>query len=148
MKSSLFFCFFLFWATQVSAQRVGIGAQFGEPTGLTVRVNNNHGANLDILGAWNFGEYFFLNIHGLWERRVFDIPQFHYFYGPGLFVGSRGLRNHEVDNMTFGISGSVGLNLYLGPIELFGQLTPRFSVFPSTAGEMGGGIGGRYYFKR
>lgn len=148
MKSILFFCFFLFLATQVSAQRVGIGAQFGEPTGLTVRVNNNHGANLDILGAWNFGEYFFLNIHGLWERRVFDIPQFHYFYGPGLFVGSHGLRNHEVDNMTFGISGSVGLNLYLGPVELFGQLTPRFSVFPSTTGEMGGGIGGRFYFRR
>lgn len=119
----------------------------GTPTALTIRVNNRQGANLDFLGAWNFKKYYFINIHGLWERRVFDIPQFHYYYGPGLFVGNNSAGYASGDGLFLGISGNFGLNLYIGRIELFGQLTPRFSVFPSTDGEWGGGIGGRYYLK-
>ena len=139
----------LLFTQKLNAQSVGIGAQFGEPTGLTLRINNaGNGANLDLLGAWNFNQYFFLNVHGLWERRVFDIPQFHYFYGPGLFVGAYNRKRDVEDDVYFGISGNFGLNLYLGPVEFFAQITPRFSVFPGTYGDFGGGIGGRFYFTK
>ncbi len=137
----------LFIAVRSHAQQFGIGAQFGEPTGLSLRINNAGNMNLDMLAAWNFDNYFFFNLHGLWERPVVsDLPKFHYFYGPGAFVVLRDYKRDYDEEISLGISGTLGLNLYLGRFEIFGQLTPRLTLVKSTNGDIGGGIGGRFYF--
>jgi hypothetical protein len=138
--------FFSLRCIQASGQKIGIGAQFGEPTGLTVRVNSAGNINLDMLAAWNFDNYFFFNLHGVWEKRVInDFPKFHYFYGPGAFVVLRNRGHNYTDEASLGISGTIGLNVYLGRVEVFGQVTPRLTLVKSTDGYIGGGIGGRFY---
>ena len=145
----LFSIIFLSLSTgKLIAQQVGIGAQFGEPTGLTVRINNAGGVNLDMLAAWYFDQYFFFNVHGLWERRLIkDLPKLNYFYGPGAFIvlHDRYRDRYNDQEVSLGISGSIGLNVYLGRVEIFGQLTPRLALVRSTYGNIGGGIGGRFY---
>jgi len=150
-KSTVILTFVLVaaFATTGLSQRLGVGAQFGEPTGLTLRINNAGKLNLDMLASWYFDRYFFLNVHGLWEQPlVSDLPNFRYFYGPGAFLfvyDDRNYRNGE--DIGLGISGNVGLNVYLGRhFEIFGQLTPRLALIRSTYGNIGGGVGGRFYF--
>lgn len=133
------------------AQRLGVGAQFGDPTGLSLRINNAGKVNLDMLASWYYDRYFFFNVHGLWEQPVAkNVPNFHYFYGPGAFiyVYDRGNpRYYDDEEIGLGISGTIGLNVYLGRhFEIFGQLTPRLSIFRGTYGDIGGGIGARFYF--
>jgi hypothetical protein len=45
-----------------------------------------------------------------------------------------------------GISGQFGLNFFVEQFEVFLQLTPRLHVLPATDGDVGGGVGLRYYF--
>ena len=75
----------------VHAQRhagsVGIGAQFGQPTGLTFKVYNPAKLSLEILAAWDLGDFLFVNIHGLIEKPIGSDPKFNYFYGPGIYGG-------------------------------------------------------------
>ena len=154
-KSKVFLtivCIAAFTATGLS-QRLGVGAQFGDPTGLSLRINNAGKVNLDFLAAWDYDRYFIFNMHGLWEQPVAkNVPNFHYFYGPGAFIEVHD-RNYYRNNYYYedeiglGISGTIGLNVYLGQhFEIFGQLTPRLRLFRGTYGDFGGGIGGRFYF--
>lgn len=152
-KSKVFLtivCIAAFTITGMS-QRLGVGAQFGDPTGLSLRINNAGKVNLDMLASWRYDRYFFFNIHGLWEQPVAqNVPNFHYFYGPGAFIyvyDRKSNRYYYEDEVGFGISGTIGLNVYLGQhFEIFGQLTPRLGLFRGTYGEIGGGVGARFYF--
>jgi hypothetical protein len=136
----------LFFFSQVAfSQSLGIGAQFGEPTGLTLRINNKAALGYDILAAWDFDNYLFVNVHGLWEHPLSGAPKVNYFYGPGVFAGFRERGRWKEDESFVGASATIGLNVYIQKLEIFGQLTPRLALAPFTDGDIGGGIGVRFY---
>lgn len=148
----LFSMAFFFSAINVSyAQRpspsVGIGFQAGDPTGLSLQFYKAQGVTTDILFAYHFNNFFFLNIHGLWNTHLDDHGHFHFYYGPGGFVGVR-KRRPELpnDEVAAGFSGNLGLNLVVSRLEFFAQATPRIEVTPNTAFNMGGGVGMRVFF--
>ena len=126
---------------------VGVGFQVGDPTGLSLQFYKDRGITTDILFAYHFDDFFFLNVHGLWNTHLDDGGHFHFYYGPGGFVGVRTFRSEpRRDELAAGISGNFGLNLVLSRFEIFGQATPRLEVTPLTDFEMGGGVGLRFFF--
>lgn len=145
------------WTLPASAQRtsgaVGLGGQVGEPSGITLKVFNEPGPSYDLLAAWDLDDFFFVNGHALWENDINaeNLEQdLEWFIGPGAFIGFRddddGVDDDGTD-VVLGISGSVGLNFVIDRrFEFYGQLTPRISLVPDTDGDIGGGLGFRYYF--
>ena len=143
----MFFTNLQFSYAQRPSPSVGIGFQAGDPTGLSLQFYRNHGMSTDILFAYHFDHFFFLNIHGLWNTHLDDSGHFHFFYGPGGFIGVRTFRSElRDDEVAAGISGNLGLSLVLSRLELFGQVTPRLEVTPNTDLNIGGGVGMRFYF--
>ncbi len=135
----------------LSAQNVGIGFQVGDPTGLNLHFRNNTGGmRPDILLAWDANDddrdFFFVNVHGLWFKRLATKEPFNFFYGPGAFVGVRDRRKKEERNETvIGFSGDFGLNYEFSRLDVFVQLTPRLSIIPGTDFNIGGGLGLRFF---
>ena len=148
--SSSFVILLILFFTPLSgtAQRapgdVGIGAQIGQPTGLTVKLYNPR-SSIDFLAAWDWDKFFFLNVHNVWDTHLGNTDNFHFFYGPGAFIGIRDRSPFE-DDIAVGVSGTFGLDLILGKFELFAQATPRLELIKSTDFDMGGGGGFRIYF--
>ncbi len=118
----------------------GIGGQIGEPTGLTLKFGGRPG--VDLAAEWDFGDYFFVQGHVLLaERRFPGAPaDIRYFYGPGLFLGA-----NDNGGSAFGFSFNAGINYYTGPVEIFGQLTPRLRLAPDSGFDFGGAVGLRFY---
>ena len=127
---------------------IGIGGQIGEPSGVTLKVYNPGRVSYDFLAAWNLDDFFYLNVHGVYETHLDDQGDFHFFYGPGAFLGLRDRPRDQDDDVVLGISGTFGLNYLIGQAELFAQVTPRLSLVPDTDGDVGGGAGVRFYFWR
>lgn len=140
----------LFIATPAAAQPtggdVGLGLQIGEPNGVTLQFYNPGGTTWDFLAAWSFDDFFFLNVHALYYRNLGDDPRLHLFYGPGAFVGFRDRESNADDDVVLGISGTVGLGFMIEEFQIFGSVTPRLSIVPATDGDVGAGIGVRYWF--
>lgn len=155
LRSLLPIVIILFVSLQVDAQRragaVGIGGQFGDPTGLTIKIYKPYGISTDILAAWDLNDFFYLNVHGLYERHIDRSEVLHFFVGPGLFVGLKdrnGASDGFGDNaLAAGLSGSLGLNVVIGRVELYGQVTPRLELIDKTATDVGGGVGIRFYLR-
>jgi hypothetical protein len=148
IKNCIILCVFMALSSELYAQRVGIGGQIGDPSGISLRFQNGSALGYDILAAWDLDDYFFVNVHGLWEHSLSEAPRIHYFYGPGAFLGLRDNgRNDNDDDIYLGVSGALGLNLYIQRLEIYAQVNPRISVVPGTDGDIGGGIGVRFYFK-
>ena len=124
---------------------LGIGAQFGEPTGFNLKFYNP-GMSYDFLAAWDLDDFFYVNGHGVWERHLNQSGRAHVFFGPGAFVGFRERENEDGDDTVAGISATAGLGFLFNRFELFGQVIPRLSVTPETEGDLGGGVGVRFYF--
>lgn len=143
--------FVLLAITPLAAQRpspsFGIGFQAGNPTGLSMQFYKSHGVTTDILLAYNLRDFFFMNIHGLWNIHLDPGEHFHFYYGPGGFIG---IRDHQpedrTDEVVAGFSGNFGLNFVISRVEFFGQVTPRLSVTPFTKFYGGGGVGMRFFF--
>ncbi len=125
---------------------VGLGGQIGDPSGVSVKLYNGRALSYDILGAWDTDDFIYLNVHGVREKRLGDARNVNYFYGPGAFVGVQERSGGKDDDVVLGVSGMFGLNVIVDRLEFFGQVTPRLAVAPSTDGDVGGGIGLRYYF--
>lgn len=140
-------------AGSVQAQRVpgavGLGGQVGDPSGVTLKIYNPNTISYDFLAAWDLNDFFFLNLHGLYERplELENVSGVEYFFGPGGFVGIRDRAEPVEDDFVFGISGRIGVNIPLEDrFEFYAQFTPRINLVPDTEGDLGGGIGVRYYF--
>jgi hypothetical protein len=142
----------------VQAQRtsgsVGLGGQVGEPSGLSLKFYNEDAPSYDFLAAWSLvDDNFFLNAHALWnydiEAENLSADQdLEWFVGPGGFLiiddDAPGTGDDEI---VLGISGTIGLNFVVDRrFEFFAQVTPRIAVVPDTQGDVGGGVGFRYYF--
>lgn len=127
---------------------VGLGGQIGTPAGITLKLRNPTAISVDFMAAWDSEDFFFLNVHGLFEKHVGEHQNVHVFYGPGAYVGSRdiGPRRNPEHETVVGMSATVGLGYLLEQFELFGQVTPRFDLTPATDSELGIGAGVRYYF--
>lgn len=121
---------------------LGIGGQIGDPTGITLRLYGRSRYVFDFLAAWDLDDFFFLNVHGLYERSLENSP-LNYYYGPGVVFGIE--RHGRENELVVGISGNFGINYFVERFEVFLQLTPRFTLTPRTTGDLGGGIGLRYY---
>lgn len=130
---------------QSPAGQVGIGGQIGDPSGVTIKLYQRPGLTYDMLAAWDLDQFFFLNAHALYERPIPDSP-LRYFLGPGVILGFEEGADGEND-VVIGISGQFGVNFFVEQFEVFLQLTPRLNVIPNTNGQIGGGIGLRYYFR-
>lgn len=118
-----------------------MGGQIGDPSGLTLKIYHPNSLSYDFLAAWDLSDdFFFLNVHGLYERPLGTTAGAQYFFGPGAYIGARN------DNLVLGISGTIGASFLIERFEFYGQLTPRLRVVPDTDGDLGGGIGVRYYF--
>lgn len=126
----------------------GVGIQFGSPSGLNLKHYNPRGASFDALFAWDLDDFFFVNIHGLWEKSLSGSPDFNFYYGPGAFIGivDRNRRYYDDDEIRLGISGTVGLNVYIDRFEIYLQATPRLEIIERTDASVGGGVGFRFFF--
>lgn len=135
--------------TPAEAQRVpgnvGIGLQLGDPSGVSLQFYSREPA-WDFLAAWDFDDFFFLNVHALYDRPLGDRRDFFLFYGPGGFIGFRDRDRRDDDDVVVGISGTIGIGFLIEEFEIFGRITPRLSLVPDTDGDVGGGIGARYWF--
>jgi len=126
---------------------VGVGLQLGAPSGISVKARIGEVRLYDFTAAWDLGHFFFLQAHSLVIEAPLstqDLSLLNYFMGPGALVGFRNRTPNESD-IVVGISGNFGLAYYIQDFELFFQLTPRLEVIPATRGNIGGGIGFRYY---
>lgn len=121
----------------------GLGGQVGSPSGITVKWYDAPGRAFDLFGAWDLNDFFFLNLHMLFERPVADSP-LNFYYGPGAYIGV--VERRRENDVAVGVSGNFGLNFFTERFEVFLQLTPRLNVVPDTRGRLGAGVGLRYYF--
>jgi hypothetical protein len=124
---------------------VALGIEVGEPSGVTLFFYSPQGPSWDFLAAWDLDDFLFVNLHALYERHLADRSDLHLFYGPGAFAGFRD-RGRVDDDVVVGISGTVGIGLLIEQFEVYGRLVPRLSVVPATDGDIGAGLGVRYYF--
>lgn len=126
------------------AQNVGVGGQLGEPSGVTLKLYEPDAPSYDFLAAWSLqDDSVLLNGHVLFENRIATSnlnKPLEWFVGPGAFVEGGG-------NGGVGISGTIGLDLILTDhVSVYGRITPRLSLVPGTEGDVGGGLGLRYFF--
>ena len=149
--TSIFLTLAFLFAIQFNAQAqrdagdIGIGAQFGQPSALSLKVYQPDGISTDIQAAWDLDNFYFVNVHGMIENHIGSAESFHYFVGPGVFAGLRDGGTEGETEFAAGISGNFGLNLIIRRVELYGQLTPRLELIDETEGMLGGGIGIRFY---
>lgn len=118
---------------------VGLGVQFGDPSGLSLRLYQNTDWAYDLLAAWDFNRFFFFSVHGVYERPLEDSP-LHYYVGPGVVIRS------DQGDAVLGLSVTLGTNFFIEPFEVFLQVAPRMDLFPRTNVGLGAGLGLRYYF--
>lgn len=136
---------------QRTSGAVGLGGQLGEPSGITLKMYNENTPSYDLLAAWSgVDDFFFLNGHVLFENRIpaenIDQP-LEWFIGPGAFIGTFSGDGPNEGDAVLGISGTIGLQMALAEhFEIYLQATPRVLLVPETDGDLGGGLGGRYYF--
>lgn len=128
---------------QRTAGRIGIGAQAGRPSGLTIKAYRHPQLAYDLALVWNLRDFVFVEAHRTHERPLPNSP-LHVLVGPGLFAGlDEAPRRNRA---TLGISGALGLNFFRERFEVFLQAVPRVRLYPATRAHMGGSVGIRYFF--
>ena len=136
-----------------SNHNFGLGIMLGEPTGLSAKLWSSQTMAWDAGAAWSFvnGGYFQIHSDLLFHNfKLFEVEtgRMSLFYGPGARV-KFGARDEFGDGGTVvSIRGVVGLayEFQETPLELFIEVVPMLDIVPSTAANMAGAIGFRYYF--
>ena len=145
----MFFVLAATGAGQAHAQqppgKTGVGVQFGQPGGVSVKLYRKPGFAYEGLAAWNLSDFFFLSGHALYERAIPDSP-LGYYLGPGGIAGIQ--KEDSQSDFVVGVSGTFGVHFFVERYEVFLQVNPRFELLPGTEGHIGGGIGVRYYFRK
>ncbi len=123
----------------------GLGAIFGEPTGVSLKSWVSPDNAIDAGVAWSFKGDGYLHIHGdyLWHFRqaIHSDERFVPYAGVGGRIGFS-------SSVVFGVRGVGGLAWWPRgvPLDVFAELAPVLDLAPSTGFSLMGGIGVRYFF--
>jgi hypothetical protein len=124
----------------------GLGAVFGEPTGLSAKVWTGDKTAIDGALAWSFAGPGYLHLHTDFLVHNFDLidvseGQLPFYFGIGAYLDF-------ASNLGLGIRIPIGLAYHFdsAPLEIFAEIAPGLSLLPGTDFYLGGGIGIRYYF--
>ena len=141
------------FALPLAAADVGLGVIVGEPTGLSLSLENR----LAFGAAWSFrnyvhfhGDYLFIR-EGLPELESEFSKPVGWYLGLGgkvrLFTRDEDKNNSADSAVGLGVRVPVGLTFYPTPdLELFLELVPGIALFPDTELDADAGIGIRYHF--
>lgn len=124
----------------------GIGAMFGEPTGLTIKNWTGEHTAFDIGAAWSLsGRNEAIHMHAdfLFHSWFTDIDS-----GKLAFYYGFGGRVIFADDPTAGVRIPLGLNYVFEsiPFDMFVEAVPIFDIAPDTEFAGNGAFGIRYYF--
>ena len=125
---------------------LGLGIIVGEPTGISIKYDD-----LALGLAWSVKNHFHAHCDYWLHNAVLESPV-NWFIGIGgklkIFTkDSKGRGKNEDSRLGAGVRIPVGLQYYIiNQLELFGELVPGISVYPSTSFDLNAGIGIRYYF--
>lgn len=122
---------------------IGVGFAVGRPSGLTAKLYRPNLVAYDALLTTDLEELVRGAVYRVWERPLPDSPLFVYV-GPGLIAGLEELNRTPL--VRLGVGGKAGLNFYAERFEVFLHVTPRIRFLPTLDGDLGGGVGLRYYF--
>jgi hypothetical protein len=121
----------------------GVGVILGEPTGLSLRVNES--IVLGIAGSIK-NDHLHLHCDYWWKYKPID--RFHWFAGLGVqFAAKYWDDKFDQNKMGLGVRVPLGLSYMTSEkLELFGEVVPVLFLAPHNSFELKGGIGVRYYF--
>ncbi len=127
----------------------GLGIIFGEPTGVSFKYWTGRTVAIDAAAAWSFINGGSFQVHGDLLFHSFDIfrvekGRMALYYG----FGGRFKTKTDTDDARLSFRVPVGITYEFerAPFELFIELVPMLDLTPKTEGDIGGGIGFRYYF--
>ena len=125
---------------------LGLGAIFGEPTGLSAKMWTSEKTAIDGAVAWSFVGSGFLHLHADFLIHNYDLisvseGKLPLYFGLGAFVTL-------ASDLGLGVRVPIGLAYHFdgAPLEIFAEIVPGLSLLPSTDFYFGGGIGIRYFF--
>ncbi len=122
---------------------IGVGAQAGTPTGLTLKYYPRKDIGVIFLGSWSLERFLLFSMHGTYEYPIPDSP-LRFFFGPGFDVGREG--NETASDIRLSITVMPGLNFFTEKFEVFLQGMPGLKLKPDQQLTLGGAVGLRYFF--
>lgn len=150
MKKLFFILIFISFSAVLMAQKgnFGLGIVLGKPTGVSAKLWNGRTTAFDGAAAWYLsGEDGSMYLHANYLMHHFEAlkveeGQLPLYYGigakvvlgPDVVVGAR---------VPLGISYIFTNDL---PLDVFLEIAPTLNLIPTTAFDIDGGIGVRYYF--
>ena len=124
----------------------GLGAIFGEPTGLSAKMWTSEKTAIDGAVAWSFAGSGWLHLHTDILIHNYDLisvseGKLPLYFGLGAFVTL-------ASDLGLGIRVPLGFAYQFegAPLEIFAEIVPGLSLLPGTDFYLGGGIGIRYFF--
>ena len=132
----------------VSAQAdTGLGIVLGQPTGISLRMDQSPTTAFDAALAWRLGdrEYLFAHADYLWIRRGIVIPR---SLSADLYYGIGGILALPEDDVAVALRLPIGVSKkFADPnLEVFAELAVAFTVVPATDFDIVGGVGLRFWF--
>jgi len=134
--SIIIFIFVLFLFKPVKAS-TGIGFILGEPTGLSLRIDN-----FPVIGvAWSLNNYFHIHCD-YWIKTPHIKKGLFWYWG---FGGKITSNIQSGNNLSFGMRVPLGLRYYPSKrIEIFFEIAPGLIIIPETASDFDIGLGMRF----
>ncbi|MFK7845781.1 MAG: hypothetical protein AB8G77_10795 [Rhodothermales bacterium] len=126
-----------------STGAIGIGAQAGAPTGLTLKYYARKDIGVVFLGSWSLERFLLFSMHVTYEYPIPDSP-LRFFIGPGLEIGREG--DEETSDIRISTTLMPGLNFFTEKFEVFLQALPGVKLIPESKITLGGAVGLRYFF--
>jgi len=154
-KTAVIFLFLFTVAGLAQAQtgraggNTGLGIIFGEPTGVSFKLWTSRTVAFDAAAAWSFVGGGSFQLHADIIFHSFDL--FKVEKGRmALYYGFGGRFKSEDENgdavLSFRLPVGISYEFERSPFELFVEIAPMLDLAPKTKGDIGGGIGFRYYF--
>jgi hypothetical protein len=132
-----------------SGGNTGIGIIFGEPTGVSFKYWTGRTVAIDAAAAWSFVNGGSFQVHADLLFHSFDIfrvekGRMALYYG---FGGRFKTKDENGDtHLSFRVPLGISYEFERAPFEIFVEIAPMLDLTPKTEGNIGGGIGFRYYF--
>lgn len=126
-----------------AAQDLGVGAAFGQPTGVTSKYWLSSTTAVDAFMGYHFNHNFDVHADYLWHTfSSFDVAQ-----GRLPFYGGLGARVNLGDSSHLGVRIPVGVSYLFAsdPIELFAEIGPVIKVLSHLGTDVDGQMGIRIY---